>query len=244
MSDNKIFSIVKDFNNKSGNYQKLLERFGDAKNEKSAILDHDTAANLKVLPPEVREEVIKGLYLNEKNIQEQQKRVAKIRQDRYNIREGRKKNKQREAAFYGKVKDFGEQSYGWMSTISAVVVASFAFIAVCTFAPGIINGLLGIKVAGGAIASMETVAGWLKTITIGGSLLGILTYGSKKVFEIGDREKSKRGAAIDKMQREELEECVDKTTGRYTTDIKKKIVLYPDEMGPEPTSVLTYSKLK
>ena len=86
----KILIIREEYN---AYYQELLKRLKAAKNEKSAILDHDTAANLKVLPLEVREEVIKGLYLNEKNIQEQQKRVAKIRQDRYNIREGRKKTK-------------------------------------------------------------------------------------------------------------------------------------------------------
>lgn len=243
MSDNKIFSMgVEAYRGRYRNYQDMLNKL---KEQRTVLLDHDLAANLKMLPAEVREEAIKGLYLNEKNVQKQQERVAKIRQDRYNIREGRKKNKQKEAAFYGKVKDFGEKSYGWMSTISAVVVASFVFIAICAATPGLVNAILGIKATTEVTTTFAAaISGWVKTAIIGGSLLGILTYGSKKVFEIGDREKSKRGAAIDKMQREELEESVDKTTGRYTTDIKKKIVVYPDETGPEPTSILTYSKLK
>ena len=69
------------------------------------MIDHEIAADLKMLPSDVREEVIKGLYLTEKSVQKQQERVDKIRQERYNIREGRKRNKQKEASFYGKIKD-------------------------------------------------------------------------------------------------------------------------------------------
>ena len=243
MSDNKIFSMGADLNNNLNNYQDLFNRLEAIKRNKNSMIDHEIAADLKMLPSDVREEVIKGLYLTEKSVQKQQERVDKIRQERYNIREGRKRNKQKEASFYGKIKDFGEKSYGIMSTISAIAFASVAFIAICAFVPGIVNSILGIEVAK-AVVSSAALSNWISSIIIGGSALGILTYGSKKVFDIGDKEKSKRGAAVDKMQREELEESLDNKTGRYTNDIKKKIVLYPDEMGPEPTSVLTYSKIK
>lgn len=234
MSSNNIFSMGRDFANDVRDYQQIMKRFNDLRNVvHDPILDHDTAANLKLLPPEIRKEVLDGLYLTEKNIQKQQKRVSHVREERYKIREGRKKNKQKEAKFYGKVKDFGETSYGWMSVISTVSCGAFIFIALCSFAPGLVAGLFG-----------KTLSGWVTTAILGGSFLGMLTSGAKKVYEVGDREKAKRGAAIDKMQREELEESIDKKTGRYSDDIKKRIVLYPDEFGPEPTSVLTYSKIK